>query len=303
MSGFGLTTLLTKGLLGSYTASLIQSEPTIARELSMVVPSTAKTETHAGLDQVPQLVAWAKEGRKITAIGEKSYTLTNVRYQSAIAIDRDYFEDDQLRNYMMRASQLGQRAGHHPTALTVAAIEAGATAGNTSYDGVTFFNDTHPIRGDMSATWDNSLAGAGTSVANLQTDLQAVKSALRRFRDEANEPVNENMSRLLIVAPPELEHNFLTALNAQLISNTSNVTTRGMAELFITSRLTDVDNWYVFNLGQAIKPLVWQQRKNLTPESVTSGSEVFRTGNYFWGIYGRYAVGYLMPLFAIRVVN
>lgn len=299
------TVALEKGLRATFFRRRIAMDNPIIDLIATRVRSNGASESYAFMGDVPQMRVWTSEGRKITRLSDVRMTVTNVDYEATIEVDRNTLLDDQVGALPARIRDLAVRGANHPVGLLVAALVSGTT--DTGYDGVAFFHDAHPIRGETTSglgvaatTQDNLLGGTGTSAAQIQTDLSTAIAAMRNFKDEAVEPFTDSVDDLLVVAPPALEANFRTALFASIISQTTNVHV-GRADLWITSRLADTDDWYLLNIGNEIKPLLFQERADLSFESDDSND--FMNKLLLYGISARYAASYLLWQYAVKTVN
>ncbi|NJO18053.1 MAG: hypothetical protein HC877_20685 [Thioploca sp.] len=240
---------------------VIQSAPNIVPVCCNIINTNQGYVEFPHLGDVPQLKEWAGP-RKITSLGHAKLTVRVLPYEATVAFDRDHFDDDQMGAINMKLSQFAARAANHPVKLFIETLIAATTT--PSYDGVAFFSNSHPIRGEQTAVTDNLLAGAGTTVANIVSDLDEAKVYFRRVRDEANEPFTHEVSKMLIIAPPELEQAMLEALFAPINAAGATNMYQGAADLWISGYLTDVNDWYVLNLSESqIKPFVFLNRQPL----------------------------------------
>ena len=152
-------------------------------------------------------------------------------------------------------------------------------ANPAGYDGVAMFHDAHPARKDEGGTQDNKLAITGTTTANIQTDLALALQAMLGFVDEAGEPFHGDGEplQLLVVCANNLLRNMREALNATIISSTSNVNA-GMAALYSSSRITASD-WYLFRINGP-KPFICQEEQPVMFEAIESGESAAKRRQY-----------------------
>lgn len=262
------------------------------QRLVMEVPSTTMTETYEWLGSVPKMREWVSE-RLLGDLSEESFSLTNKHYEATVSVDRNALEDNRLGMILPRVRQLGMEAARYPRELVMDVIKNGTSL--TGYDGVALFSDSH-IGGD------NLLAGAGVTVANLQTDLAAVFGAMRGFTDDKGRAMNVTPD--LVVVPPELEFPMRTALNAAIIADTTNVY-QGIADIMVAPELTDANDWYAFNTTGAMKALIYQNRK--APEFVALDAADdyanFMRRELLYGVDARCAVGVGIWWYAAKIVN
>ncbi len=284
-------TVVLRGLRGEFFRKRIAMDNPIIDLIAMRVKSNNRSEDYGWLGDVPQLRSW-KGGRKITVLTDAVYNLLNEDFEATLAFDRNDFRDDQTGQFAVRVRQLAERAANHPVALMITNIINGTSATlGLGYDGVSIYNNAHPARGDQTAAQDNLLAGTGTTTTALRTDLNAAITALRRVVDETGtEPFSDDFDSLLVFAPPELELNWREVLFAAIISQTTNVMAN-RADLWISARLTDVNDWYLMNVGSEVKPFIFQEREPLKAESVVDGEGPFMTRKILFGVSARYAAG------------
>lgn len=296
-------TLLTAGVQSAFLRQLSGAEstsfvPTIATEIA----SGKRSETYAWIGESPAMGEW-KGTARFDAMSDASYTLSNVKYQSGLVIDRDDLADDQIGGLEIRIQQLAQVAIGHRNKLLIDALINGTT--NTGHDGAAFFANSHTARGQQSAAQDNLLAGTGTTTAQIQADITSTIAAMMRFVAENGEPFHEAPQRFVIVAPPDIMGNMNEALYASIVSNTSNVRNQGLSITpLYTSRLTDTNDWYMLRVDTPLRPLIYQVREPITlePEDAMSTGP-FEREQYRYKVRGRYAVGYGHWANAAKVVN
>lgn len=228
-----------------------------------------------------------------------TYTLSNEIWKAGIAIKRRDFDDDQVGGIQKRISQLAQVSAGHVNRLIVAAL----TANGTCYDGVTFFNDAHPARGQQTATQDNSLASSGVTVANIQADVMLAIQAMLAFVAENGEPFDDSLGSITILTAPQLLGAMTDAVFGQLISNTSNVRFGGMGINIIPSaRITTATQFFVCNSGNPEDlPIIIQERDPLEVRAQLDGDAAFDNETYKFQTRWRGASGYGHWQRAVRV--
>jgi len=294
------STSLEKGLktlfLQNFTA-----ESSYADRLCFVETSASDQEKYEWLGQAPQM-SELKGERKITPLSDTGYTLSNTTYESTISIKRNHLEDNQTGSIRRRIQQMAQTASAHVNKLVINALVNATT--NTGYDSVAFFSDSHTARADEGSTQDNLLPGTGTTSALIATNLASAKATMLGFTDESGEPFHgDGNIGLTVVAPPALEKNFREVLGAGIISNNTNHQD-GMADLIISPRLSDADDWYLLRTDNLARGLIFQQRSPIEFSALESNTESsFLKEVYMYGVRARYAVGYAFWQSAIKMVN
>lgn len=263
--------------------------------------SDGPSEDYVWVGEAPRMDLLEDELRT-EKLSDAQYSLTNQTYKIGIDIRRKDMEDDRVGGIMKRARQLARVAMRHAERLIITAAEAATT--DTGYDGSAYFANAHADRG--AGTQDNLLAGSGLSTANIQTDLNTAIQTMAGFLAENGEPVNEDgFGRLLLLAPFGLRKPVLEALNASIISNTSNV---GFADQtiipYFSARLSDADDWYLLHLDGAVKPIIYQERVPLQTEEIGENSEQWvKKELATFAVRWRGVVGYGHWAHAVKTVN
>jgi phage major head subunit gpT-like protein len=269
--------------------------------LAEEISSDSNLETYGWMGETPAVREFLTE-REVRGMSETSYVVQNKEWEATIGVKRTDIEDDKLGALPTRIKGLAARAKAHADKLMFQTLENGSSATlGLCYDGTAFFGNSHTARGEQTAAQDNLLASAGTSVANLKTDLGAAIAQMRGFVDEAGEPFNPVLGELAVVAPPALEFPFREVLNASFSADATNVY-QGAAKLVIAPHLTDAADWYLLHLGGIIKPLIFQNRSAIEFEALEAGTESnFMRGLNYYGTRGRYNMAYGFWQDAVKV--
>src|SRR5262245_28094492 len=135
------TGLLTRGLRSEFFQRM-ETTPVFYRDLATRIVSNADRETYKWLGTVPRVREWGT-GRLAQGLRTESYSVENLKYEATIEVDRDEISDDQTGQIRLRVGELAQRAATHKDYLISQLLIDGATSGNNSYDGVSFFNAAH----------------------------------------------------------------------------------------------------------------------------------------------------------------
>lgn len=146
-------------------------------QVATLVPSTAKQENYAWLNEFPRLREWVGD-RHIKSLAASGYSLTNKKFESSIGVPRDDLEDDSYGVFTPLFSEMGYAAATHPGELVFALLAAGNTT--LCYDGQYFFDTDHPVGG---ASVANDLGGAGTAWYLLDTSRPLKPLIFQRRKD------------------------------------------------------------------------------------------------------------------------
>lgn len=258
-----LLTLLRRG--GLEEADLVQ-------KLAYALQSDGEDEKHEWLGQPPQLSLF-KGSRKDVLLTSTDYTISNEVFDTAVNISRDDLRRNRSGSIQRRLNQMADVVMNFPNLHLTDKIVSGTT--DLCYDGESFYGNSHPARKDEGGAQDNLLAGTGTTVAQISADISASLSALRLVKAENGEPFHSGGDlAMCFMVPPALEVNFKTAVEATIISNTSNQLV-GIGEVIVNNRLTDVNDWYTFCKTPGSESLIFQWDQNLETDYTGEGSEMW----------------------------
>ncbi len=295
------TGLLTKGLRSEFF-NRFENTQTHYSELSTRVTSNADRETYRWLGTVPQVREWGT-GRLAKGLRAESYSIENLKYEATLEVDRDEISDDQTGQIRLRVSELAQRAATHKDFLIAQLLIAGETAGNDSYDGVSFFNTDHES-GESGAqsnllTFDAASADAPT-VAEFKAALKQAISRMLAYRDDQGEPMMLSAGGLVCVVPPTMLFTATEALNATVIGDTTNIM-KGIARVVSMPWLADASKWYLIKTDGVVRPFIFQDREPIEFNAMTENSdEGFRREKFLFGVRARYRMAYGYWQYAVR---
>lgn len=264
--------------------------------VAMENPSTGSAEDYPWIGAMPIVQEWLGE---VTAdeLKDYDYVIKNRDYVASVMISQNHIDDDQTGVLRTLSQQLAQRILRHPEKLISDAIVNGDS--NTAYDGVAFFSNASGAR-----TIDNLLAGSGTTLAQIETDLAAAVAAMAKFTDDKGEILGIRGNT--IVCPIALEPDF-----RRLVQSIADPTATGGTNTFnpYNGRFTvigdprldadDANDWYLFATNEPVRPFIYQNRQ--TAETLMDR----KAGTKQWIFSANYrgAVGYGLPHLAIKTVN
>lgn len=253
----------------------LQSADYVTR-LAYSMMSDRVDEKHEWLGQPPQMSLF-EGSRKFTALTATGYTITNKVYDASVRVSRDDLRRNQSGSIKRRVDELADVAMSFPDShLTTTIINGTDATLGLCYDGTAFYGNSHTERADEGGTQDNLLAGTGSTVAQIQADISASISALRLVKAENGEPFHDAGLELCFMIPPGIETNFKTAVNATIVSNTSNQLV-GIGEVIVNNRLSDVNDWYTFVKGAGKESLIFQTDQNIETDVSAEGSHIWKT--------------------------
>jgi len=293
--------VIEKGLNAGFAREMAQFQA--ARDISpgitsagMMIPSTSAYEKLGWLGAMPTVQQWLGE-IQAKQLKDYDYTIKNKNWATAVPVNEDDVADDQTGVHTMFPAMLAQRIMKHPEELMIDLLIDGDSG--LAYDGVAFFSNVSGAR-----TIDNLLAGTGTSLAQLEADLNSALVAMAKFQDDQGAPLN--LRGNLIVCPMALENNF-----RRLVQSTSDPTATGGIETFnpYSGRFTvigdakldadDSDDWYLMATNEIVKPLVFSMRQAAENRFEKKNG----TKDWIWSADYRGNVGYGIPHLAVKTVN
>lgn len=292
-------TVLEKGLYARFAQEMMRFQA--ARDqapgilgAAMPIQSTGAYEKLGWVGAMPAVQQWLGT-RNATQFKDYDYTIKNLDWQTAVPINENDLDDDQTGALQMFPQQLAQRIMMHPQILMVDLLINGDSA--LAYDGVAFFSDVSAPR-----TIDNLLAGTGTTLAQLETDLNSALVAMAKFADDQGEPLNINGS--MIVCPKALERQFRRLVQSQFDASAS---IQGVYNPYSDIQVVaspkldadDANDWYLLAANEPIKPLVFQLRKAAEPTMEKTN----HSKEWVFGADYRGNGGYGLPHLAIKTVN
>ncbi len=270
-----------------------KAESTWAK-IAMEVPSTGSKNDYAWLSKFPRMKKWIDE-KAIKSLEAYKYSITNDDFEATVEVDRNDIEDDNLGIYNPQAQMAGESAAQLKDELVYQAVnEAFATP---CYDGQYFFDVDHPVT-DPATGKAVSVSNKGTkklSIATLaaaQASFGAGRTAMRKFKDNDGRPLGVRPNILLVPAALEDTANALMT-NDRLEDGKPNPY-KGACEVVVGDWLTSDTAWFLLDTRKAVKPFIYQKRKDPVFVSQTdmSADDVFNRRMFKFGAEARGAAGY-----------
>lgn len=295
------TGLLTKGLRSEFF-NRFDSTTNYFQDLSTRIQSNSDRETYKWLGSMPRMREWGT-GRVAKGLRTESYSVENLKYESTLEVDRDEISDDKTGQIRIRVAELADRAATHKDFLISQLLINGETSGFNSYDGVSFFNDAH-VSGS-SGSQDNLITSTAVDPDNPSTDefktgLKNAMGTMMNFKDDQGDPMSISSSGLICIVPTTMFLTAMEAINATMISSTSNVLA-GAARVIAFPWLTDLSKWYLAKTDGVVRPFIFQDREPVEFTALTEDSdEGFRREKFLYGVRARYRMTYGYWQFAVR---
>lgn len=265
--------------------------------LAMMIVSTGAYEKMGWLGAVPGVSEWLGE-INFKGMNDYDYNIRNKDWVAAAPVNQNDLDDDQTATIQMIPGFLVQRILSHPEKLMIDLITGGTSA--LAYDGVAFFSNATGAR-----TIDNLLTGTGTTLAQMEVDLNTALVEMAKFTDDQGEVLN--IKGNLIVCPMGLENKFNRLVNSQTDPTaTAQGTFNPYAGKFTVigdARLdaTDPNDWYLFATNEIVKPFAFSMRQTAKPRFFQPDNGL--TKNWLATADYRGNAGYGIPHLGIKTTN
>lgn len=226
------------------------------QQLAMEVPSGAASNLYSICEDMIEIREWLGE-REAQATSERSYELTNRRFEMSRKINRDRIADDRLGLVPESMEDMGRAAAAFPDRQLVKVLTENAF---TAFDGRPFFDDAHTkANGD---TYSNTHALALTA-ANFETVLAALMSQTNSAGD-----VIDVGSRFILAVSPTMRSTAFSICQADRVIDAGGAgaavdnPNRGICSPLVIPQLaTNPNRWGIFAVGLSVKPLLRQVRE------------------------------------------
>lgn len=258
------------------------------QKIAMLVPSSSSQNDYTWLSKFPRMRRWVGDKYKKTLKAFR-YTLVNEDWEATIRVDRNDIEDDNLGIYAPQAQSAGWSAKQLPEELVFEVVNKGFD--ELCYDGQPFFDTDHPV-GDESVSNKFTVPLSISSLAAAQGSFGAVRTAMRKMKDEEGRPLNVNPNILLV--PPALGDIARALMASERLEDGKLNPYRGTCEVVESAYLTSDTAWYLLDTTQPVRPFVYQERKKpVFVQQVTQDSDdVFERKEFKFGAEARAAAGY-----------
>ncbi len=249
--------------------------------------------------------------RHAKGLFDNGISIVNKHYEATLELMVKDMRRDKTGQIMARVDDLADRTNSHWASLLTALIIAAEST--VCYDGQFFF-DTDHAEGNNTTSQSNDLAitlsglpvvtaGSSTapSVESMQVVIHRLIQAIVGFKDNENEPMNENARSFLVMVPVP----FLQAALAAVFTGgaaRSFATHTGLDALKASGvtidvacnpRLTWTTKLAAFRTDSPVKPLIRQEEAGVSVKAKAEGSEYeFDNDAHQYGIDAWRNVGY-----------
>lgn len=289
-------------------AEAMATIPTIWDKFTQTVDSDAPDETHVWLGMLPQPREFVS-GREFQGFRDFTYNVANKEYELSYLIDQNSVEDDKHGLINQRTRDAAKLWAMYRDVLFAALVNAGATAGNNSYDAVTFFNDAHVIG---ATTFDNETADTATDATHPTVDEMKVicRDLVIQLQgaqdDQAQEGYNwPALSKVLFMGSQNYEQPLKETINATLTGGgNSNPYFGGLGEPVVNPFLAVTNEYmYAAAVGDPDRmPFIYQERTKLDIQVLNSAEQVALNHGVIVLARQRFRMAYGEPRRMVRVV-
>lgn len=274
----------------------MQERPHLADIMALATEITSSKfeERYPWFGDVAAVREWIGD-KALAGLRDYDYTIRNRDWYSGFSIDRNELEDDQLGGILPLIDMLAMSAAKFPAELIIELLAEGDS--RLAYDGAAFFSN-------RAAPNDNLLAGTGTTLATVKSDIQTARAAMQRFTSDRGKVMGLNGDT--IVCAPELEAIMIEAVTApSIITNgegtTVNPISRWIKRVISSPELSDANDWYLLATEFPLRPFIFQTRK--APVSVLDDTQEKRNRKLEYSVEMRGNAGYGFFQMACKVVN
>lgn len=285
------------GIKTTFNKAFNETEATW-QKIATEVPSTSKSENYAWLGKFPKLRKWIGE-KVIKRLEAHGYTLTNDDYESTIAIHKNEIEDGDLVGIPTLFAAMGEEAKNFPQDLVFEALTTGFE--NKCYDGKAFYSTIHPVGDKKNSTFSNKLTTklSWASLAEAEAGFGTAVAMMTSLKDENGRSLKIKPD--LLVVPPVLEATANALMTVSKFADGTENIFKGKVEVLVDAGLATDTEWHLLATKKVIKPIIFQNRKKpeLMSKTDIQSDDVFKRGEFLFGVEARGAAGYGLPHLAV----
>lgn len=284
--------------------------PQFWQNYAQTIPSDSPDEEHVWLGNVPSPREFIS-GRNLVGIRDFTYNVPNKEYELSFIIDQTSLEDDKHGLVNQRIGEMATIWTRYRDVLFAALLNDGQTTGRNSYDGVTFFNDSHVIGASTSPPSstddvDNLLADSTITTPATMTlaEMKKVTRTLMLYLqgvtdDTGGEGYNwPAMSQVRLMGNQQFEQVMLEMINSQLTGGgDSNPFFQNLAEPDINPYLgLSNDYLYIAATGDKTRmPVIYQERTSLQIVVLNSADDIAQNHGLMVLVRQRFRMAYGEP--------
>lgn len=282
----------------NFADAYMTSPAPLLSEIGSTIASNTRDQRYPFMQTISGAMRqWVGE-RQIQNVVVDGFVVTNLKWEDTVGIDRVDIEDDQYGVYSdMIIPNLARNAKLLPD-QQIASIIAANPIG---YDGVAFFNASHPIdpSGARAGVQSNTFTGKPLNATNVNL----VQAAMMSFLGPDGIPMGSYGNTLLV--PPSLKYTADTLANAAYFPDVKNGASgvygtgtnifKGQFNVVCSPYLTDSGDpatavWYLLDTRDPkLRPFLWQE--HTAPQLISlvdpSNSAVFFQDKFYFGVRSR----------------
>ena len=246
---------------------------------AMLVKSDGPDENYPWFGESHKPRPWTDQ-RVSYDLSQYDFTLTNVKYESTMRVEKEALEDDRFGQIVPRATSMGEAARQYIDELVFTAYNNGFST--ACYDAQNFFSASHSEKNSGTQSNLGSVALSGAAVT-------AAIAEMRQFKDDQGRYLNI-VPDTLIVHPDEegtAKEIKLSDRDPDNANNPVNVN-KGGFNIIVTPELTS-GYWIAARMAGAMKPAMWQDRVSI--EMQTDDSHLFDDDYLQFGVRFRGVAG------------
>ncbi|MDX6481724.1 MAG: hypothetical protein QOG85_2234 [Gaiellaceae bacterium] len=313
----GASGLSSRAIIGRFYQKLeILSGQSWVDKISMLFGSDQPSETYKWLGYTPALREWLG-GRNAKGLRENGITIENKIWEATLEVLTDDLRRDKTGQIDVRIGELAQRAvTHYASLLSTLILNGGSTL---AYDGQFFFDTDHAEGANVTnQSNDISVTIAGVPAAvhgttstpspeEFQFAMLKATATLLAFRDDQNEPMNEEARSFLVQVPTNMWTAAAAAVRSPMLGNGASSVVANLDgyrfDVAVNPRLDSVPTKFnVFRTDGQAKPFIRQEEEGVTVDALGLGSEYeFINNRQVFGIKAIRNVGYGYWQHAVRV--
>lgn len=291
--------LLLPGLKAEFASAYrTELDNSVADKIATVINTTLPVQKYTWLGTVPPMREFIDE-RQPSGLAAYTVSIEDKVFESSLAVDRRAIEDDQLDLIRLRIRDLAMRVTAHRHQIVVNALANGFAG--TGYDGQTFFSASHPTV--AGGTYSNR-----TTSALGSSSLTDAINSMMTVPDDQGTPLGVVPDTLVV--GPKLQWGAMELVESPVVIYKGNTTDtasatpyknalQGRLNIVVSPFLTGAfdDYWFLLDTKRPIRGVILQQRSDVPVEfaaleGAASGEAAFMRDRYFYGVRGRYNVGY-----------
>lgn len=269
-------------------AAVFGSTVSVYEQIATVVPSSTAANIYPVLMKQQVMKEWIGP-KTIDQIGISSFTVENKDWQTAIEVDRNVIEDDQLGLVSVQTKQVAMAGKVWPDKIVTKLLTSlFVTIG---HDGQ-YVIDTDHLMADVdgnqvSASNKSTKSLSAVSAAAAAASFGAARAQMRQLRDLDGNSLGIEPD--VLVVPPALADVATALMGNEKFGNGDSNIYRNAMKVVVLADLKTPTEWYLLDTKKPLGALIFQVRKTPVPVSQTdlNSDRVFMTRKFVFGVEAR----------------